>query len=203
MFQHIPPLPPSFSVPQEAHPYRYLLLYPLLLLLPFPFGGYRLGHLSPAPCSALCVVFLSLRKSTSHGGSPTRAPAPTNLQGHTPPLPSAEPSLPSAYSSANSPCQFLKPLEPSELGFISCWTLADPLCFQEGYRGPCCLYVKIPKSSHSLLSLPTSHERQGMPPDLRTTGGLPEPLEGGCCMLCLPKFMWPQNPFLVGGISGD
>lgn len=64
----------------------------------------------------LCVLCLEeagpLLHPISHRQPHPMAPALTTLKEHTP-------SFPSAYSSENSPCQFLKTLEPPELGFIS------------------------------------------------------------------------------------
>ena len=79
--------------------------------------------------------------------APPRAPAPLACRGTLSPShccyslgASTSPmlSLLSAHSSTHSPCQLLKPLEPSKFGPISCWTLNGTVYFGGRYRGPCC-----------------------------------------------------------------
>lgn len=114
---HVPAHPtpvPSCSVPQEAPPTDTSTTTPFSSCFP--------SHLEETDWGTclllflLCVLCLEeagpLLYPISHRQPHPMAPAPTTLKEHTP-------SFPSAYSSENSPCQFLKTLEPPELGFIS------------------------------------------------------------------------------------
>lgn len=133
--QHFP-----FRLSPGVSPYRYLHLHPLLLLLPFLFGAELVVLVW---CSSLLgVLFLDVAWP-SVNPPPTGSPS-LGLQHSLAsrdtllllllwlpllPPPPLMLSLSSAHSSANSSCQLLKSLQPSELDPTACRTLAGTVYF--------------------------------------------------------------------------